>query len=217
MKFILLTIAWAVLLRDTFGNIQPQENFDLKRFAGKWYRVGLAYDSPSFAAFKNKLTINMGIVEPKENGDANMTMWTMSKSTGCKSKTCTYTKTTLPGVFTYFSTRHNRIKDVTVVQTNYSEYALLFKFKKFNREYSQVSLYGRTQKLRPELIEKFKKYAMQQGFPEQSIMTPPPPAGNCPPSGHNFFANRNVEKYNFSSEQSPCVYFPFLCVCVCVR
>ncbi|KAL7847880.1 hypothetical protein AOLI_G00225980 [Acnodon oligacanthus] len=183
MKFILATIALAVLLKDTFGDIQPQKNFDIKKFAGKWYRVGLADDSSSFALFRNRLSINMGIVEPKDNGDVNMTMWKMIRSTGCKSRLYTYMKTAVPGVFTYFSTRHNIVKDVTIVETNYTEYALLFKYKKFNREYTQVSLYGRTQTLRSELIEKFKKYAMQQGFPERSILTPSPPADNCPPSG----------------------------------
>ncbi|XP_072514752.1 neutrophil gelatinase-associated lipocalin [Salminus brasiliensis] len=178
MKIILVTVTLAALLRDSYGNVQAQKNFDLKRFGGRWYRVGLAYDSPSFVLYKSTLRVIMGRVDPKENGDANMTVWRM-KSNGCKSKLYSYMKTSVPGVFTYFSTRHNIIKDVTVVETNYTEYALLFKYKKMNREYSQVSLYGRTQKLRPELIEKFKKYALQQGFPEESIVTPPP-ADTCP-------------------------------------
>lgn len=45
------------------------------QFAGRWYRVGLAYNSPSFARHRNKLTICMGVVEPTENGDAVMTVW----------------------------------------------------------------------------------------------------------------------------------------------
>lgn len=34
------------------------------------------------------------------------------------------------------------VKDVTVVDTNYTEYALVLKHKAFNREYTQVALYG---------------------------------------------------------------------------
>lgn len=49
----------------------------LAQFAGKWYRVGLAYDSPGFVPYRSRLTISMGIVEPKENGDVNMTMWSL--------------------------------------------------------------------------------------------------------------------------------------------
>lgn len=39
---------------------------------------------------------------------------------------------------------HNMIKDVTVVDTNYTEYAMVLKHKVFNREYTQVALYGET-------------------------------------------------------------------------
>uniref|UniRef100_A0A4W4FEA3 Lipocalin/cytosolic fatty-acid binding domain-containing protein n=1 Tax=Electrophorus electricus TaxID=8005 RepID=A0A4W4FEA3_ELEEL len=173
MKITLVTIAVAMLLMDVCADIQPQKNFDLKRFAGKWYRVGLAYSSPSFARYRSKLTVTMGIVEPKENGDVDMTLWD-TQSSDCKSKLYTYKKTAMAGVFTYFSSRHNRVKDITVIETNYTEYALIFKHKKFNKEYSQVSLYGRTQKLRPELTEKFKKFAKQHGFPEDFILTPTP-------------------------------------------
>lgn len=36
------------------------------------------------------------------------------------------------------------VKDITVVDTNYSEYALVLKHKVFHREYTQVALYGET-------------------------------------------------------------------------
>lgn len=39
------------------------------------------------------------------------------------------------------------LKDITVVDTNYTEYALVLKHKVFNREYTQVALYGETQVL----------------------------------------------------------------------
>lgn len=41
-----------------------------------------------------------------------------------------------------FLSGHNMVKDITVVDTNYSEYALVIKHKVFNREYTQVALYG---------------------------------------------------------------------------
>ena len=34
------------------------------------------------------------------------------------------------------------VKDITVVDTNYNEYAVVLKHKVFNREYTQVALYG---------------------------------------------------------------------------
>lgn len=39
---------------------------------------------------------------------------------------------------------HNMVKDITVVDTNYTEYAVVLKHKVYNREYTQVALYGET-------------------------------------------------------------------------
>lgn len=44
--------------------------------------------------------------------------------------------------FVLSSEGHRRVKDVTVVETNYTEYALVLKHKKINKEFTQVSLYG---------------------------------------------------------------------------
>lgn len=92
------------------------------------------------------------------------------------------------------------VKDITVVETNYTDYALVLKHKVFNREYTQVALYGetracafllsfravchrffhpclftgRTQKLRSDVIQKFKAFALSQGLSRESILTPPP-------------------------------------------
>lgn len=35
------------------------------------------------------------------------------------------------------------VKDITVVNTNYTDYALVLKHKVFNREYTQLALYGK--------------------------------------------------------------------------
>uniref|UniRef100_A0A8C1AGW3 Prostaglandin D2 synthase a n=1 Tax=Cyprinus carpio carpio TaxID=630221 RepID=A0A8C1AGW3_CYPCA len=172
MKIALMSNFLLMLLTDIHASVQPQKNFDLQRFAGRWYRVGLAYDSPGFVRYRSRLTVSVGTVEPKENGNVNMTMWSLT-STGCHSKVYIYKKTSVPGVFTYYSTRHRRVKDVTVVETNYTEYALVLKHKKFNKEFTQVALYGRTEKLSTDVMEKFRVYATAQGFPKDSILTPP--------------------------------------------
>lgn len=45
------------------------------KFAGKWYRVGLAYESASFIPYRDKLKASMGIVTALANGNVNLTMW----------------------------------------------------------------------------------------------------------------------------------------------
>ncbi|XP_063066805.1 prostaglandin D2 synthase a [Engraulis encrasicolus] len=182
MKIAVVTIVMTILLlQESRADVLPQKNFDVQKFAGKWYRVGLAYDSPGFVPYRDKLRVSMGMVEPQDNGNVSMTMWSI-RSTGCKSKVYVYEKTATPGVFSYFSSRHNKVKDITVVETNYTEFAIVFKFKKMNREYSQVSLYGRTQKLKADVIEKFKTFALARGFPKESILTPPISSEACPPT-----------------------------------
>ncbi|KAM3600051.1 uncharacterized protein V6R79_016514 [Siganus canaliculatus] len=163
------------------ADVRPQRDFNLQRFAGKWYRVGLAYDSPRFAPFRDKLKASMGVVTALPNGNVNLTMWDATPL-GCQVKAYHYEKTNTPGQFTYMSARHNMVKDITVVSTNYTDYALVLKHKVFNREYTQVALYGRSQNVRLNIIQKFKAFALSQGFPRESILTPPP-ADNCPPSG----------------------------------
>lgn len=105
---------------------------------------------------------------------------------------------------------HNLVKDVTVVETNYTDYALVVKHKVFNREYTQVALYGetgahthkhfcdvktkiklsrviysslcvcacvsagRSTAVRPTILDRFRSFAVSQGFPRDSILTPPP-------------------------------------------
>ncbi|KAG7223899.1 hypothetical protein INR49_015155 [Caranx melampygus] len=86
------------------ADVKPQRDFNLQRFAGRWYRVGLAYDSPSFIPFRDKLKASMGIITPLTNGNVNLTMFDATPH-GCLSKLYQYEKTNVPGQFTYFSSR----------------------------------------------------------------------------------------------------------------
>nr|XP_040054399.1 prostaglandin D2 synthase a [Gasterosteus aculeatus aculeatus] len=179
------TTALAVVIVMLFGmvvdaDVKPQRDFNLRMFAGRWYRVGLAYDSASFTPFRDKVKASMGVITAMPNGNVNLTMWDATPL-GCQRKVYNYEKTSVPGQFTYFSTRHNMVKDITVVDTNYTDYAVVLKHKVFNREYTQVALYGRSQTVRNDTIMKFKAFAVSRGFPRDSILTPPP-AENCPPS-----------------------------------
>ncbi|XP_074546913.1 neutrophil gelatinase-associated lipocalin [Halichoeres trimaculatus] len=181
MRTTVVTVVMVMCGMMVHADVKPQKDFNLQRFAGRWYRVGLAYDSPKFAPFRSQVKASMGMITPLPNGNVNLTMWDATP-VGCISRLYQYEKTNTPGQFTYFSTRHNMVKDITVVGTNYTDYALVLKHKVFNREYTQVALYGRSQTVRNNIIQKFKAFALGRGFPAESILTPPP-AENCPPSG----------------------------------
>ncbi|KAM8872349.1 neutrophil gelatinase-associated lipocalin [Synchiropus picturatus] len=180
MRNRMASVAMVMCMMMVQADVRPQGDFNAQKFAGKWYRLGLAYDAPSFAPYKDKLKASMGIVTVLPNGNVNLTMWDATP-TGCRTKLYQYERTNVPGQFTYFSTRHNMVKDITVVETNYSEYALVLKHRVFNREYTQVALYGRSPTLKQAIINKFKSFSSSRGFPKESILTPPL-AENCPPS-----------------------------------
>ncbi|KAG1957147.1 prostaglandin-H2 D-isomerase [Pimephales promelas] len=105
-----MNLALALLLcmfSETHGfnkqhSVEPQPNFDLEKFAGEWYRIGLADESALFAKFKNQLKISKGLLVPNGNGNVNLTMWTM-RPYGCSVNVYSYEKTDVPGEFTYFS------------------------------------------------------------------------------------------------------------------
>uniref|UniRef100_A0A8C6SU63 Lipocalin 15 n=1 Tax=Neogobius melanostomus TaxID=47308 RepID=A0A8C6SU63_9GOBI len=177
---IAVVMVIVVMTMMVHADVKPQKDFNLQRFAGKWYRVGLAYDSPTFLQYKSLLKASMGIVTPLSNGNVNLTMWD-KMPTDCVTQMYQYEATDVPGQFTYFSTRHGIMKDITVVDTNYTEYAIVLKNKVFNREYTQVALYARSLKVKNEVYQKFKAFALSRHFPRDSILTPPP-ADDCPAS-----------------------------------
>ncbi|KAK6480926.1 prostaglandin-H2 D-isomerase [Huso huso] len=140
MKVVLLTVLGALCVLTEGAHILPQKDFDLQRFAGKWHRVGLAYNSDWFRQYRDSLKISVGVLVPTETGSVNVTMWQL-KSSGCHSVTFLYEKTDTPGHFKYFSTRSNALKDITIVDTNYDEYALVLKNNPTGN--TQVAMYGR--------------------------------------------------------------------------
>ncbi|KAK2911668.1 hypothetical protein QQF64_027482 [Cirrhinus molitorella] len=174
MTLSLALLLWMFLGTQGFNTqhvIEPQPNFDLDKFAGEWYRIGLADESPLFAMFKNQLKASRGLLVPDANGNVNLTMWTL-RPYGCSISVYSYEKTDVPGEFTYFSKRHKITKDITIVETNYTDYSLVLKYKNMNTEYTQVALYGRSSIQRPDLIEKFRSFALSLGFSEEAIVTP---------------------------------------------
>ncbi|XP_016428871.1 lipocalin-15 isoform X1 [Sinocyclocheilus rhinocerous] len=174
-----MTLALALLLCMFLGThgfntqlvIEPQPNFDTEKFAGEWYRIGLADESLLFAMFKNQLKVSKGLLVPDAMGNVNLTMWTM-RPYGCSISVYSYEKTDVPGEFTYFSKRHKITKDITIVETNYTDYSMVLKYKNMDKEYTQVALYGRSSILRPDLIQIFRSFALSLGFSEEAIVTP---------------------------------------------
>ncbi|KAF3848942.1 hypothetical protein F7725_015439 [Dissostichus mawsoni] len=123
---LLFMVTLCVMMVD--ADVKPQKDFNLQRFAGRWYRLGLAYDSPSFVPFRSKLRASMGLVTAMPNGNVNLTMWELTPL-GCVTQVYNYERTNVAGQFSYFSTRRAQTARVDVLQ-KFKAFALSQHFPK---------------------------------------------------------------------------------------
>lgn len=72
-----ITNTWYYRTLGAFGNLQTICTYVYCQFAGEWYRIGLADESPLFAKFKNQLMVSKGLLVSDANGNVNLTMWSM--------------------------------------------------------------------------------------------------------------------------------------------
>ncbi|XP_042588179.1 protein AMBP-like [Cyprinus carpio] len=152
--------------------LQPQENFDVNRFMGKWYDIAVASTCPWMKRHKTDAAI--GSMELQSSGSSQtISMTRISRRHGsCKSISGEYQLSKTPGRFHYHSTKWNADVDIYVLHTNYDEYALvvMYKQKPGGEKTTSVKLYGRAMQLRPTLIEDFKTLVAEQGMSEDTIV-----------------------------------------------
>ncbi|KAG1971135.1 WAP, Kazal, immunoglobulin, Kunitz and NTR domain-containing protein [Pimephales promelas] len=153
--------------------LQTQENFDVKRFMGKWYGIATASTCPWLKRHKGEASI--GSIELQQSSESTQTisMTRIGLRHGtCKSISGEYQLTNTPGRFHYHSAKWNADVDTYVVHTNYDEYALvvMYKQKTGGEKSTSVKLYGRSMQLRPTLIEDFKTLVAEQGMSDDTIV-----------------------------------------------
>ncbi|KAK1792013.1 hypothetical protein P4O66_001796 [Electrophorus voltai] len=131
------------------------------------------------------------------------------RARGLGSAVCVLTNWTCAFIVTKTFQNLMMMKDITVVETNYTEYGVVLKYKKMDKEYTQVALYGRTPVLRPELIEKFRSFVLSLGFSEESIAVPVIKDGISYNGGYglDLIARREVRTVKTGSREPSRVYF----------
>ncbi|XP_006134824.1 lipocalin-like [Pelodiscus sinensis] len=175
MQAVLLSLLGLALLRALHGQeeVPVQPDFQLEKFTGKWYSIGLASSSRWFKEKKQVLRMCTTVIMPSADGNLDITS-TYPKLDKCEKRNSLFIKTDQPGRFSYTSPRSGSQHDIRVVETNYNEYALLHtKMLKGTDSFTMVTLYGRTKELNPELLEKFSQFSMVQGLPEDAILLLP--------------------------------------------
>ncbi|XP_069870578.1 neutrophil gelatinase-associated lipocalin [Dipodomys merriami] len=145
-------------------------NFQDKQFQGKWYVIGLAGN----AVQKNQGNSNMYTTtyELNEDNSYNVTS-TLLRGQNCDYWNRIFVSGSVWGQYTLGDIhRYPNIQSYTmqVIDTNYSEFAMLF-FKKTssNVEYFKTTLYGRTKELSSELKDRFVHFAKSLGLTDDHI------------------------------------------------
>uniref|UniRef100_A0A8C0XMW4 Prostaglandin-H2 D-isomerase n=1 Tax=Castor canadensis TaxID=51338 RepID=A0A8C0XMW4_CASCN len=146
------------------------------QFLGRWFSVGLASNSSWFREKKNVLSMCKSVVTPSEDGGLNLTS-TFLRKNQCETRIMLLQPAGGPGYYNYHSPRWGSTHSVSVVETNYKEYALLYSegIQGPGQDFRMATLYSRTQTLKAELKKKFTSFCKAQGFTEDSIVFLPQP------------------------------------------
>ncbi|XP_063000534.1 lipocalin-like [Elgaria multicarinata webbii] len=150
-----------------------QSDFQQDQFTGRWFSIGLASNSRWFQEKKQVMKMCTTVVAPTEDGSLEVSS-TYPKLDQCETRKTLFIQTEQPGHFSYTSPRSGSTHDVRVVETNYSEYALLLtKMSKVGETFTMVTLYGRSKQLRAALLEKFTQVALAEGLTQDNILILP--------------------------------------------
>ncbi|XP_074066741.1 prostaglandin-H2 D-isomerase isoform X2 [Macrotis lagotis] len=159
--------------QDSHQEIPVQPGFIEDRFVGTWYSVGLASTFPWFLKKKAEMLMCKTVLTPEADGTVNLTA-TFVSNNQCETRTSLLRKTEQPGHYVYKSIKWGSEHNIFVVETNYEEYTLLYTTKtKGNSNFNMATLYSRTKDIRPELKERFIRFAENHGFTEDNIVILP--------------------------------------------
>ncbi|MBZ3888516.1 Prostaglandin-H2 D-isomerase, partial [Sciurus carolinensis] len=143
-------------------------------FLGRWFSAGLASNSSWFREKKSMLSMCKSVLTPTADGGLNLTS-TFLRKNRCETRIMLLQPTGNPGFYSYLSPYSGSTHVVSVVETNYREYALLFTqgAQGPGQDFHMATLYSRTQAPRAELKEKFVTFCQARGFTEDAIVLLP--------------------------------------------
>ncbi|XP_012372180.1 prostaglandin-H2 D-isomerase [Octodon degus] len=157
-----------VLQLGAQAQVFVQSDFQEDKFMGRWFSAGLASNSSWFLEKKAVMSMCSTVVAPSADGGLNLTS-TFLRKDQCETRTMQLQPTGTPGSYSYHSLRWDRTSLISVVETNYNEYALL-DTKGIDHDFRMATLYSRTQTPRAELKEKFSAFCEARGFTEDTIV-----------------------------------------------
>nr|XP_028587572.1 lipocalin-15-like isoform X1 [Podarcis muralis] len=153
------------------ADIAMQPDFDLQKFSGMWHIMAGSSNCPVFQGMKSLMTTSAALVKPLPNGDMKiLTGYPFPEE--CKKVEMYFKKTDQPA---HFTNDENAKRDMRVLETDYTNFALLYTFKEIEDEPSSttVQLYTRTQDISNEVLEKFKEHYHKVGLTDDLMVILP--------------------------------------------
>ncbi|KAF7486912.1 prostaglandin-H2 D-isomerase [Marmota monax] len=141
MELVLLGVLGVL---QTQAQVSVQPDFQQDKFLGRWFSAGLASNSSWFREKKSMLSMCKSVVTPTADGGLNLTS-TFLRKNQCETRTMLLQPTGNPGSYSYLSPHWGSTHAVSVVETNYKEYALLFSqgTKGPGQDFHMATLYSR--------------------------------------------------------------------------
>uniref|UniRef100_A0A4X1SE23 Prostaglandin-H2 D-isomerase n=2 Tax=Sus scrofa TaxID=9823 RepID=A0A4X1SE23_PIG len=158
-----------VLQTPAQASLQP--NFQEDKFLGRWFTSGLASNSSWFLEKKKVLSMCKSLVAPAPDGGFNLTS-TFLRKDQCVTRTLMLRPAGPPGCYSYTSPHGGSNLEVSVVETDYKNYALLHTESgpSPGPAFRMATLYSRSQAPGAAVREKFTAFAKARGFTEDGIV-----------------------------------------------
>ncbi|NXS91065.1 LCN15 protein, partial [Jacana jacana] len=169
----ILALALLCLLRAG-AQVPVQPGFDAEKFAGTWHVTAIASNCSMFLKMKDGMKSSITTISFTPEGELVMKLlWPMVDK--CQKFELLFQQGRQAGHYT----AAEEMKDLRVMETDYSGYAIVHEFKKSGQEpHSAMQLLTREQDVSPQLLQKFKELMPTMGLTKDMVAILPK-SGEC--------------------------------------
>ncbi|NXJ79046.1 LCN15 protein, partial [Trogon melanurus] len=171
------SLALALLcLLQAGAELPVQPGFDAEKFAGTWHIAALVSNCSMFLKMKDGMKSSITTISFTPDGDLAMELlWSLPDR--CQKLELLFQRRGQSGHYMGMSVEEK--KDLRVVETDYSHYAIMQELQQNGQESSTaLQLLTRGQDVTPQLLEKFKELIPTVGLAEDMLAILPE-SGEC--------------------------------------
>ncbi|XP_065275075.1 lipocalin-15-like [Emys orbicularis] len=171
MTAMLLSLTLALLgVFQARAEVPVQPDFDAAKFSGMWHIVAAVSNCPIFQSMKDLMKTFAAIitVTPEDNLHFKIAY---PLPDGCKKIELVFEKT---GQLGHYTNSQMGKKDLRVMETDYTHYAIVYTFKDSDGKSSTtLQLYSRYQKVDSEVMKRFKELYPPMGLTDNMLVVLP--------------------------------------------